>query len=180
MHHFLAKEKQQTSWNNHMNKQPSIIKTFISKEAFSGVLLFVATILAVLTANSPLSQAYYDLWHLPLGLTLGNIKISMALTYWIDDGLMSLFFLMVGLEIKRELLIGELSSIKKASFPVVAAIGGMAVPALVFYCFKSRKPYRFWYTHVNRYCLCIRYFDAIGEQGQSCFKTVSGGTGCCR
>jgi Na+:H+ antiporter, NhaA family len=143
MHHFLAKEKQQTSWNNHMNKQPSIIKTFISKEAFSGVLLFVATILAVLTANSPLSQAYYDLWHLPLGLTLGNIKISMALTYWIDDGLMSLFFLMVGLEIKRELLIGELSSIKKASFPVVAAIGGMAVPALVFIALNPENPIGF-------------------------------------
>jgi Na+:H+ antiporter, NhaA family len=108
------------------------LEKFINKEALSGILLFLATVAAVIVANSSLGQAYYDFWHLPLGINIGELKISMSLTYWIDDALMALFFLMVGLEIKREMLIGELSSISKASFPIVAAIGGMIVPALIY------------------------------------------------
>ncbi len=115
-----------------MTKYVETFQDFISKEAFSGLLLFTATILAVIVANSSLSQEYYDLWHAPLGVTMGDMNISMNLSMWINDGLMALFFLMVGLEIKREMLIGELSSVKKASFPVVAAIGGMVIPALVY------------------------------------------------
>lgn len=115
-----------------MNRYIQTFQDFISKEALSGFLLFSATVLAVIVANSSLSAQYYDLWHMPLGVTLGDINISMNLSMWINDGLMALFFLMVGLEIKREMLIGELSSVKKASFPVVAAIGGMVVPALVY------------------------------------------------
>ena len=70
---------------------------------------------------------------MPLGVTLGDTNISMTLSMWINDGLMALFFLMVGLEIKREMLIGELSSVRKASFPVVAAVGGMVIPALIYF-----------------------------------------------
>ena len=109
---------------------------FINKEALSGILLFIATVAAVIVANSSLGQAYYDLWHMPLGIGLGELKISMTLTYWIDDALMALFFLMVGLEIKREMLIGQLSTLSKASFPIIAAIGGMAVPALFYIGFN--------------------------------------------
>lgn len=116
---------------------------FINKEALSGVLLFLATVAAVLVANSNLGQDYYDLWHLPLGINLGELNISMTLTYWIDDGLMALFFLMVGLEIKRELLIGELSSVSKASFPLIAAIGGMLVPALIYVGLNPSNPLGF-------------------------------------
>jgi Na+:H+ antiporter, NhaA family len=115
-----------------MTKYIETFQDFIGKEAFSGFLLFSATFLAVIIANSPFAQQYYDLWHMPLGINLGGHDISMTLAMWINDGLMALFFLMVGLEIKRELLIGELSSVQKASFPVVAAIGGMIVPALVY------------------------------------------------
>lgn len=115
-----------------MTRYIETFQDFISKEALSGFLLFSATVLAVIVANSSLSGEYYDLWHMPLGVTLGDINISMTLSMWINDGLMALFFLMVGLEIKREMLIGELSSVKKASFPVVAAIGGMVIPALVY------------------------------------------------
>jgi NhaA family Na+:H+ antiporter len=115
-----------------MAKQLNIFEDFISKEALSGALLFGATVLAVIFANSALADWYYHLWHQPLGVTFGGHEISMGLHMWINDGLMALFFLMVGLEIKRELLIGELSSVEKASFPVIAAIGGMLIPALVY------------------------------------------------
>lgn len=126
-----------------MTKYIEAFQDFISKEALSGILLFAATLLAVLVANSSFSQAYFDLWHMPLGLTVGTHEISMSLTYWIDDGLMALFFLMVGLEIKRELLIGELSSVQKASFPVVAALGGMLIPALVYIGLNPDNPFGF-------------------------------------
>ena len=109
------------------------LEKFINKEALSGIILFIATVAAVIVANSSWGQDYYDLWHLPLGINLGGHEISMSLTYWIDDGLMALFFLMVGLEIKREMLIGELSTVSKAAFPIVAAIGGMLVPAKIFF-----------------------------------------------
>ena len=121
----------------------SSIGNFINKEALSGILLFIATVAAVIVANSSWGQEYYDLWHMPLGVTLGDKTISMTLTYWIDDGLMALFFLMVGLEIKRELLLGELSSVSKASFPIIAAIGGMAIPALVYVALNPDNPLGF-------------------------------------
>lgn len=127
-----------------MIKKFLVIEDFISKEALSGILLFIATVAAVIVANSSLlGQSYYDLWHMPLGITLGDKTISMTLTYWIDDGLMALFFLMVGLEIKREMVIGELSSVSKASFPIVAAIGGMAIPALIYVALNPENPLGF-------------------------------------
>ena len=126
-----------------MIKKFLIIEDFISKEALSGVILFIATIAAVIVANSALGQSYHDLWQMPLGITLGDKTMSMSLTYWIDDGLMALFFLMVGLEIKREMVIGELSSVAKASFPIVAAIGGMVVPALIYVALNTDNPLGF-------------------------------------
>ena len=126
-----------------MIKKFIIIEDFISKEALSGIILFIATIAAVVTANSSLGAEYYNLWHMPLGVTLGDKTISMTLTYWINDGLMALFFLMVGLEIKREMVIGELSSVSKASFPIVAALGGMIIPALIYVAFNTNNPIGF-------------------------------------
>ncbi len=114
------------------NKVLITLEKFISKESLSGVVLFIATVLAIIVANSSYGQEYYDLWHMPLGVNLGEHKIFMSLTAWIDDGLMAIFFLMVGLEIKREILVGELSSVGKASFPIIAAVGGMVVPALIY------------------------------------------------
>lgn len=119
------------------------IQNFINKEALSGILLFIATVLAVIVANSTYGQQYYDLWNTALGITLGEKTISMSLTYWIDDGLMALFFLMVGLEIKREMVVGELSSVTKAAFPIVAAIGGMMVPALIYVALNPNNPLGF-------------------------------------
>jgi NhaA family Na+:H+ antiporter len=99
-----------------MNQHLLTIERFIKDESFSGILLFLATLAAVIVANSALSESYYNLWHMALGVTIGGHTISMDLMHWINDGLMALFFLMVGLEIKRELLIGELSSVKKSKF----------------------------------------------------------------
>ncbi len=126
-----------------MTKYINTFQDFISKEALSGVILFLATVLAVVVANSSLGDAYYELWNMPLGVTVGDTTISMSIMHWINDGLMALFFLMVGLEIKREMLIGELSSVKKASFPVVAAIGGMLIPALIYVGFNTSNPMGF-------------------------------------
>ncbi|WOE70752.1 Na+/H+ antiporter NhaA [Hydrogenimonas thermophila] len=123
-----------------MVKHFKAIERFVKDESFSGILLFLATVAALIVANSSFGESYFKLWNTPLGVTVGSHTISMDLMHWINDGLMALFFLMVGLEIKRELLIGELSSIKKASFPIVAAIGGMIIPALIYIAFNSDNP----------------------------------------
>lgn len=126
-----------------MIKKFLVIEEFISKEALSGVILFIATIIAVIVANSSFGSDYYNFWHMPLGITIGEKVVSMSLTYWINDALMALFFLMVGLEIKREMIVGELSSISKAAFPIVAAIGGMIIPALIYVSCNPSNPLGF-------------------------------------
>ena len=126
-----------------MIKRFLVIEEFISKEALSGVVLFIATIIAVIVANSSFGIDYYNFWHMPLGITIGEKVVSMSLTYWINDALMALFFLMVGLEIKREMIVGELSSISKAAFPIVAAIGGMIIPALIYVSLNPSNPLGF-------------------------------------
>lgn len=109
-----------------------LIKDFISKETLSGLILFIVTVLAVTIANSSFGSYYFELFSTQLGITFGQLNASMSLLHWINDVLMAIFFLVVGLEIKREMLIGELSSVKKASFPIIAAIGGMIVPAILY------------------------------------------------
>lgn len=90
------------------------------------------TLFAIIVANSSFSDFYFNLWDKPLGVAIGDFIISMPLRLWINDGLMALFFLMVSLEIKRELLIGELASVSRAMFPFVASLGGMIVPASIY------------------------------------------------
>jgi len=126
-----------------MNNRLKIVQDFIRHESFSGILLFIATVLAIIIANSSFSQMYHDLWNIPLGISFGDINMSMSLSVWINDALMAVFFLMIGLEIKREMLIGELSSVSKASFPIVAAIGGMLVPAIIYIAFNRDYPLGF-------------------------------------
>lgn len=110
---------------------------FIQDESFSGVVLLAATALALIWANSALADTYQKLWsetYFTIGF--GNFELSKPLYYWINDGLMAIFFFVIGLEIKRELLVGDLSSLQKAGLPLVAAIGGMLVPALIFMAFN--------------------------------------------
>lgn len=114
---------------------------FIKIESSSGVLLIIATLIALFWANSPLSYLYYDIFNFKLTIQFGDFfELHKPLILWINDGLMAIFFFVVGLEIKREVLLGELSSLKKASLPVFAAIGGMLVPALLFVILHAGRP----------------------------------------
>ncbi len=105
---------------------------FVRVESLSGMLLFGATVLALILANSPLADQFQSLWQYKLGISTSGFELIKPLILWINDGLMAIFFFLIGLEIKRELLIGELNTVKKASFPLFAAIGGMLVPVLLF------------------------------------------------
>jgi NhaA family Na+:H+ antiporter len=108
------------------------IQKFVRIESLSGMLLFGATLLALILANSPLADRFQSLWQYKMGISTSGFELIKPLILWINDGLMAIFFFLIGLEIKRELLIGELNSLKKASFPLFAAIGGMLVPVLFF------------------------------------------------
>jgi len=115
---------------------------FVREEAFSGVLLLAAVLVALVWANSSNGSSYDALWKTPLNLSVGPYSIAMSLRDWINDGLMAIFFLVVGLEIKREILVGELSQPRQALFPVMAALGGMLVPALIFLTMNPTAPAR--------------------------------------
>jgi len=110
----------------------SRIKEFLDFEASGGILLIGASALALIIANSPASDFYTAFLNIPVAVQFGALEIDKALLLWINDGLMAIFFFLVGLEIKREILEGELSEKSKATLPVVAAIGGMAVPAAIY------------------------------------------------
>jgi NhaA family Na+:H+ antiporter len=105
---------------------------FANKQSSGGLLLIIATAVALVWANSPWGESYVALWHTKLSVGVGDFSISKDLTHWINDGLMAVFFLVIGLEIKREVLVGELSSVGNAALPVVAALGGAVVPALIY------------------------------------------------
>jgi NhaA family Na+:H+ antiporter len=146
------------------------IERFIKDESFSGVLLFVATLAAVMVANSALSESYFALWNMALGVTIGEHTISMSLMHWINDGLMALFFLMVGLEIKRELLIGELSSVQKAAFPIVAAIGGMVIPALIYVSLNLDDPKGFGIPMATDIAFALGILMLLGKKVNPALK----------
>jgi len=106
----------------------SPFQRFVKTESLAGILLFGATILALIWANSDYAWYYQRLWNFPIGFSIGDFEIKKALILWINDGLMAIFFFLIGLELKRELLAGELNSPKKAIFPFIAALGGIVVP----------------------------------------------------
>jgi Na+:H+ antiporter, NhaA family len=105
---------------------------FASWAPSTGLLLLAATLFAILLANSPLGASFEQFWHTPLGIAFGDGAFRMSLLHWVNDGLLTIFFLVVGLEIKREFTIGSLASRRAAALPIAAALGGMAVPALLY------------------------------------------------
>ncbi|MGD9808663.1 MAG: Na+/H+ antiporter NhaA [Deferribacterales bacterium] len=105
---------------------------FLKKQSSSSIIMLGAMVLAMIIANSAYAGWYEALWKMEVGFTFGILSLFKPFIYWINDGLMAIFFLMIGLEIKREVLIGELSSMRKALLPIIAALGGAIVPALIY------------------------------------------------
>jgi NhaA family Na+:H+ antiporter len=125
----------------HTTESSFNIKNFIGEESIGGVILIFVSIVAIFWANSPWYDSYHYLWHdLILTFKFGNIDLTANLHHWINDGLMAVFFFVIGLEIKREVMAGELSTKQKAFLPIMAAIGGMIVPALFYVVFNYNNP----------------------------------------
>jgi NhaA family Na+:H+ antiporter len=120
-------------WERLFDRVLSPLEEFTQQQLTSSVLLMLCTLAALVLANSPLSAAYLHGLHVPLSIAVGDHIFAMSLHHWINDALMALFFLVVGLELKRELVVGELADWRRAALPITAAIGGMVVPALMFY-----------------------------------------------
>ena len=116
------------------------LRDFIATESSGAIVLVLATIVALVWANSPLASSYEDVWTTSLSLEIGDWQIEHDLRHWINDGLMTFFFLVVALEIKRELVEGELSGARRAALPVVAAAGGMIFPALFYFVLNPTGP----------------------------------------
>jgi len=121
-------------------QSPSGFAEFFHTETAGAIVLLAATVLALVLASSPLYPVMEALFHTELGFRVGQWEFSMSLLHWIDDGLMALFFFVVGLEIKREFIVGELAERRKATLPILAAVGGMLVPALVYTAFNAGGP----------------------------------------
>jgi NhaA family Na+:H+ antiporter len=108
------------------------VSKFIHQEFTGGIILFVSVLIAIIWVNSPWSASYHHLWDTKLSVGINNYLLNQPLHIWINDGLMAIFFFVIGLELKREFIAGELSTVKKASLPMMAALGGMLVPALLY------------------------------------------------
>lgn len=123
-----------------MNKILIPISRFIKNESSSGVMLIIATLLALIIANSPFANFYFDFFESTyFGIEFHNFSLKKPIYFWINDGLMSVFFLLIGLEIKRELIIGKLSKFNKAILPVISAVGGMLFPASIYLLFNHHN-----------------------------------------
>jgi NhaA family Na+:H+ antiporter len=118
------------------------LERFLHIEAASGIVLLVAAVIALAWANSPWASSYEHLWHTPITFGFGQRVFTQPLHFWINDGLMVIFFLVVGLEIRREMHEGELADLRRAALPVAAAIGGMIAPALIYLALNTAPPSR--------------------------------------
>ena len=119
-------------WEKAFNKIATPFEHFLHAQTTTGLVLMTTTILALILANSPLAEAYADFFHMKIDFNVGSWELSHSLHHWINDGLMAIFFFIIGLEIKGEILDGELSNIKVAILPILAAVGGMIFPALIY------------------------------------------------
>ena len=120
-----------------MNK----LATFLKSDTTAGILLVVATIFALIMQNSPLTSYYNGFLHTPVVIKFGALEIAKPLLLWVNDGLMAIFFFLIGLEVKREVMEGHLSSLSKVTLPIIAAIGGMIVPALIYIAFNGKDSF---------------------------------------
>lgn len=121
-------------------KLTALFLEFFESGRASGIILLASAITAMLVANSPYGKEFLGFWHIEIGYDIGSIHLKHSILHWINDGLMAIFFLLIGLEIEREIYIGELSEWKNASLPLFAAVGGMIVPALIFLFLNYGRP----------------------------------------
>jgi NhaA family Na+:H+ antiporter len=145
--------------DNRRNKQPVVVKSenehqlrhplqpvvgsfqeFAHAESSGGILLFTATAVALFWANSPWASTYMEIWQTPISIAVGPYALTETVLEWINDGLMAMFFFVIGLEIKREMLVGELASLRQAVLPLAAAVGGTIVPAAVYLAYNIGGP----------------------------------------
>lgn len=118
------------------NIRIDLLKEFIESEKSSGYTLIFLTVVSLMITNSALGIGYSNFWLTHIDLSFWNILLNFSLSHWVNDGLMAIFFLLVGLEIEQEIYEGELSTIKKASLPVIATLGGMLLPAIIHLYFN--------------------------------------------
>jgi NhaA family Na+:H+ antiporter len=116
------------------------MQQFIRQEASSGIILLSMAIIALILANSPLAGSYQALLDTHVGVALGPFVLEETLLHWVNDGLMAIFFFVVGLEIKREVVVGELADLRAAALPIIAAIGGVLVPAAIYFVLNAGQP----------------------------------------
>jgi len=119
-------------WERAFDRVLTPLEEFIARQTTSGILLMLCGIAAMIIANSDWNDAYHQLLETTLTIGVPGFDLSMSIHHWINDGVMALFFFVIGLELKREILVGELADLKQATFPVIAAVGGMVVPVLVY------------------------------------------------
>ena len=127
-------------WEKTFEKVSTPLEHFIHAQTTTGVVLIFMTIVALILANSPLHGFYDEVFHLTISFNVGSWKLSHTIHHWINDGLMAIFFFLIGLEIKRNILVGELSNIKVAILPILSALGGMIVPALIYIAINHGLP----------------------------------------
>lgn len=123
-------------WERAFKRVLTPFEEFIHRQTTSGLILLSCAIIALFLANGFLAEAYQHLIHTPVKISVDRWSIDMSLHHWVNDGLMAIFFFVVGLELKREIMVGELSDIRQAALPVIAAIGGMVAPALIYIAFN--------------------------------------------
>jgi len=136
----IAAESPSTKSPRILRKALVTAQDFIRWEATGGILLLAASAVALFLANSPWSEQFFHFWETKIGLSIGGFELKLSLHHWINDALMAVFFMVVGLEIKREFLVGELRDRRKAMLPSMAAVGGILVPALIYLLFNGGKP----------------------------------------
>lgn len=132
----MAKGINYALWERSFDRILTPLEEFIHRQTTSGVLLMVCAVIALIVANGPLHDTYEHLLHTQISVGFGDHTFSLSIHHWINEALMALFFMVMGLELKRELLVGELSSVRQALLPIMAAIGGMVIPALLYYAFN--------------------------------------------
>ena len=149
------------------------LRRFAMQKPNASILLFMAMILAMLFANSPWAESYHNILSHPIDLKIGNFTPFMhhgevmPMLAFVNDALMAVFFFVIGLEIKQEILIGELSSVRKALLPIIAACGGMIVPVLFSGLSFGTRSARCGYSDGDRYRLCLGCFRVVGKTGST-------------